>query len=360
MLEIRLKTLTPLWTGGVDQRPDRLHETGLIGSLRWWYEALVRGLGGHACDPTGDGTKCKEYDPEVGSRSVCAACYLFGATGWARLCRVRVIEDSIRQEPLHFYTTLPMNRGWLQRLFKMDKTTTVPFGAFRLILTGRGVCEDYALRQFCWALAVAAKHGGLGAKLQHGFGQVALLTDLSDRSASGENELKQRLERGDFRPTGKREDWPDSSRLFWQTYHLPTEDRVLGKICDGRNRVGRTEGSGRPAYLPCVFDLRYKGEIEDKQLGFRQWLINREWSREQIADLMGETQARRDEERRASRLCMSMPWLDGERGYVIKVFGFAPPNLEIDRITTELDAYMDHLFSYKPVGGGQGWTTEPI
>ncbi|WP_348531079.1 type III-B CRISPR module RAMP protein Cmr1, partial [Methanothrix sp.] len=36
-LEIRLKTLTPLWTGGVDQTCDRLHETGLIGSLRWWY-----------------------------------------------------------------------------------------------------------------------------------------------------------------------------------------------------------------------------------------------------------------------------------------------------------------------------------
>ena len=32
-LEFTLRTLTSLWTGGVDQRPDRLHETGLIGSL---------------------------------------------------------------------------------------------------------------------------------------------------------------------------------------------------------------------------------------------------------------------------------------------------------------------------------------
>ena len=47
-LTIELKTLTPLWTGGVDKTCDRLHETGLIGSLRWWYEALVRGLGGYA------------------------------------------------------------------------------------------------------------------------------------------------------------------------------------------------------------------------------------------------------------------------------------------------------------------------
>jgi hypothetical protein len=32
-LTISVKTLTPLWTGGVDQTCDRLHETGLIGSL---------------------------------------------------------------------------------------------------------------------------------------------------------------------------------------------------------------------------------------------------------------------------------------------------------------------------------------
>ena len=43
---IRLRTLTPLWTGGVETgKMDRIHETGIIGSLRWWYETLVRGLG---------------------------------------------------------------------------------------------------------------------------------------------------------------------------------------------------------------------------------------------------------------------------------------------------------------------------
>ena len=50
-MEIKLKTLTPLWTGGVETgRVDRLHETGILGSIRWWMEALVRGMGGEACD----------------------------------------------------------------------------------------------------------------------------------------------------------------------------------------------------------------------------------------------------------------------------------------------------------------------
>ncbi len=94
-MEIRLKTLTPLWTGGVDQTCDRLHETGLIGSLRWWYEALVRGLGGYACDPTGD-SRC-EYDPkkpDSPEKQLCAACYAFGCTGWARKFRLQVTDKN--------------------------------------------------------------------------------------------------------------------------------------------------------------------------------------------------------------------------------------------------------------------------
>ncbi|MDN5271362.1 type III-B CRISPR module RAMP protein Cmr1 [Chloroflexus sp. MS-CIW-1] len=81
-MNITLKILTPLWTGGVDQTCDRLHETGLIGSLRWWYEALVRGLGGYACDPTGE-DRCPDKDSNR-----CVACELFGCTGWARKFRL--------------------------------------------------------------------------------------------------------------------------------------------------------------------------------------------------------------------------------------------------------------------------------
>lgn len=52
-MSIKIKTLTPIWTGGVNGECEILHETGIIGSMRWWYEAIVRGLGGYACDPAG-------------------------------------------------------------------------------------------------------------------------------------------------------------------------------------------------------------------------------------------------------------------------------------------------------------------
>jgi CRISPR-associated protein Cmr1 len=101
---ISLKTLTPLWTGGVDQNCDRLHETGLIGSLRWWCEALVRGLGGYACDPTGE-AHCPDKD---GKR--CVACELFGCTGWSRKFRL-VVKDSqgqLIQNPLERNTSFQL------------------------------------------------------------------------------------------------------------------------------------------------------------------------------------------------------------------------------------------------------------
>ena len=91
---IQLSTRTPLWTGGVDGTTDRLHETGILGSLRWWYEAIVRGLGGTACDPSqhtcnfDDEKYRKSRAPDEHQRlrdaGLCDVCQVFGATGWKR------------------------------------------------------------------------------------------------------------------------------------------------------------------------------------------------------------------------------------------------------------------------------------
>ena len=101
---ITLRTLSPLWTGGANRKGDRLQALGVIGSLRWWYEALVRGLGGYACDPVTKEDRCA-FDSESyekarrageernlaiarGLKDVCVACRLFGCTGWARKIRI--------------------------------------------------------------------------------------------------------------------------------------------------------------------------------------------------------------------------------------------------------------------------------
>lgn len=112
VLTFRLETLSPIWTGDMSLQSNRVKETGIVGSLRWWCEALVRGLGGYACDPTDDGPpkRCefnvKAYERAVkagqsrqrgvekGLQDVCTVCRLFGCTGWSRKFRVRVCDDT--------------------------------------------------------------------------------------------------------------------------------------------------------------------------------------------------------------------------------------------------------------------------
>lgn len=81
----RFTALTDIWTGDLKGEPRRLITTGLLGSVRWWFEILVRGLGGSACDPSK--TKCQD-------RKRCVVCELFGCTGWARKFRFDVLGAS--------------------------------------------------------------------------------------------------------------------------------------------------------------------------------------------------------------------------------------------------------------------------
>lgn len=91
-LEIKLETLTPIWTGGANGKSEQLHLTGIMGSLRWWFEVLVRSVGGHVCDP---GKRSCLYDPDTDG-GLCDVCRVFGTTGWARRFRLSVIENKLQ------------------------------------------------------------------------------------------------------------------------------------------------------------------------------------------------------------------------------------------------------------------------
>ncbi len=93
--EYTFEALTDLWTGDADGKPGRTITTGLLGSIRWWFEVLARGLGGKACDPTKDGNRCpdqRKKHTEPGHH--CVVCELFGCTGWARKFRFEVLDEN--------------------------------------------------------------------------------------------------------------------------------------------------------------------------------------------------------------------------------------------------------------------------
>lgn len=89
-----LKALTDIWTGDAAGKGERLISTGLLGSIRWWFEVVIRGLSGSACDPTTDGNRCpdaRKKPKEPGHH--CVVCELFGCTDWARKFRFDVLEE---------------------------------------------------------------------------------------------------------------------------------------------------------------------------------------------------------------------------------------------------------------------------
>jgi len=155
-LEVRLRTLTPLWTGGVEAgKVDRIHETGILGSLRWWYEAIVRGLGGQACDPT---TPACIYDPDKPNNGLCDVCQVFGATGWRRRFRLEVIQDEA-------------SLAWTPPPNTLNIRPPGRVGQITLRLTG----DDQALALLVALLRFLERHGAIGAKPQLGYGVFRII-----------------------------------------------------------------------------------------------------------------------------------------------------------------------------------------
>lgn len=81
----------------------------------------MRGLGGYACDITGE-DKCelsgKEKSDSERLQKLCPACYLFGCGGWKRRFRLEVVPTiQSLTVPIHFRTTIKSHQNWLGRIF---------------------------------------------------------------------------------------------------------------------------------------------------------------------------------------------------------------------------------------------------
>lgn len=245
-MEIQLRTLTPLWTGGVETgKMDRLHESGLIGSLRWWYEALVRGLGGSACDPTSE-DRC-EYDPRKAAppeKQLCAACYLFGCTGWGRKFRVVVSErDGLfnLQEGQGQNVLLPSGRvhktkkgdragGWF--LFADSR-----IGALSLQIQSVREMTSEELNLLKVTVALIARWGTFVAKASSGYGVIDGPIDFSlDNMPHFSQNLPPRNSElpdlRDFFFTKFQFQEPSDNPLWWKSI-FGIRQAVNGKLDDG-------------------------------------------------------------------------------------------------------------------------------
>jgi CRISPR-associated protein Cmr1 len=275
-MQITLKTLTPLWTGGVDQTCDRLHETGLIGSLRWWYEALVRGLGGYACDPTehsctfDEDKYCKSKADDERQRlrnaGVCDACQLFGCTGWARKFRLKTSDGEMLFEGenvlipsgrVHQSRKGPQAGGWL--VFSTSRIGEIELELIPL--------RSVDLAPISTILSLISRHASLGAKGSNGYGIIQAqniqpqLTWLDAFPGSSPLRNQSLPDFRDFFFAKFQFDEPVDHKSWWQNIY-GIRQAVNGKLDDGtsprplQKRKGEIEQMIRRGILPLAPTIR--------------------------------------------------------------------------------------------------------
>ena len=263
-LEIKIKTLTPLWTGGVDTTMDRIHGTGLLGSLRWWYEAIVRGLGGGACDPVGDNKcRCDAKDSRPPEAQLCHACYAFGTTGWRRRFRLEV-EDKTR--PIWKPADRMLNirppgrtRGWYLPPGQMG-TLTLKFAG-----------DPNLLSLMAALLLFLEKWGNLGAKPQLGYGVFTIENrDETLEWARGNGDDKPGWE---WKILGDREvdeNLPDLRRFGFFKFRFETTQPGWWTQVPGLNRV-----SLQIQPIVSQYQIVPVSPVLKNEWRFNQW--NRKW-----------------------------------------------------------------------------------
>lgn len=379
-LEIQMRTLTPLWTGGAKGSSAQPRETGLLGSMRWWYEGILRGMGGRVCDATADETSHRcIYKREKGESfeqafaKLCLACRLFGCTGWRRRFRLEV--DGLAEQDLFFVTkeeAYPATSNWLWNIFGGEKTgggrvregrtTTYTIGSkalwgenAMLTIVPLGGDSEATLAKVSYLLDTVARWGALGAKPQHGFGQFQIVQGLDPLLVEEGRELV----RDDARQTpGSRvpAEYFDVGSFFSHVYELPGEPYRGGTKLIGDPPA---QFDYRQHFVPCAFDIRFRSRVKDFQTGegenfgmrfwFRDWLgeteIHRQFGR------TGERQA--DKDKSASRVFVSHLYrLEPNGPWQLKVWGHVPTNLKdanhtpvsVADVTAQVTKFLQAMF----------------
>ena len=175
-----------IWTGSDDHLTMTfLKGTSLIGSMRFWTEALLRAFGNRVCDCV---QKHEIFDKtdymEGGEGKVCAACHSFGCTGLARAFTLHINTDNTKQfscSKEKFSVPLPevpkiayyaFAQGWTDKLslsLSCRRALSWPCEAHR----GKG--HYFLPPEVVLATFLMLEYGTLGAMDQYGCGLVRTL-----------------------------------------------------------------------------------------------------------------------------------------------------------------------------------------
>jgi CRISPR-associated protein Cmr1 len=335
MAKVVLRTQTPIWTGGIDAgQADRVHETGIIGSLRWWYEAILRGCGVQVCDPT------------THNCTGCPACQAYGMTGQRRQWRFTFQGDhqhSFVGDPL----LLPSGRIHRQKVRGQQRARA---GGWFI---GNGFVGDIVLQAVplradatsnVWELPLhlAARWGSIGPKTQIGYGVAQALDENSRPIIPDIDSLLQNL----LTDNHSANNLPDLRHFFFSKLHFTTnrptwwrqvnliDIALTGQVRDAQGQVQLQNVStelNALASLNCVpvapaFRnwLRYGRTITLRNGQQRQVSILNGFKRGQERGAESEVFGTLQPDRSRSRLNISFAYLLPTDTWEIRVWGWTP------------------------------------
>lgn len=364
-MQLKLKTLTPIWTGDIDRNSSKLKESSAIGSLRWWCEGIVRGMGGYACTAIQNGSQPCLVGPETKAPDdLCPACQLFGCTGWAR--RFRLSSSGMQSFPLFFVSHQQAyigNANWLYRMFggsdlggskeKRGKDWQFTFGVqtlwndeFSLEVLPRFAGGEDTANVLAYLFSVIAGYGSLGAKAQNGFGLVKLLGGASENSIKQGRDRLRELSKQRQANANQADGWLfNLQNTFIRHYEIkdPAPYQGVGRV------IGSQQAKVYPSrFIPIAFDIRYKSSSKNpftgqgRDFGLRPFLKQRFGVRA-VNLLLGETRPRRDEDRSASRICVSHLFRESQtERYKLRIWGNVPreANVSVSDVAAAVDEFI--------------------
>ena len=181
-LILDLETLTPIWTGDAFRKGDEIKSSGIMGSVRWWYETINRGLGRKVCNSTSVFSSCKlngeEFiksilkgklvDDVLNEQEICPACKLFGCNDWSG--KFRLIVEEYNDKGIDKFISIANRRNNYKRkvegkLFTKEKPLRLHFQAIKEMSY-----EERELLKF--TLNLIGEWAALGARTAQGNGVV--------------------------------------------------------------------------------------------------------------------------------------------------------------------------------------------
>lgn len=339
--------------------------------MRWWYEAIVRGLGGYACDPTND-IHCKfnteaynreykqcleaneskelalKYALEAGLKEVCPACRLFGCTGWKRQFKLETSVDANQIEPFNLVTldkNNSFNNWWISKAFEKSiksDNSKLTFGKCDLIITELTNSANLNISsQIRSLLSIMSTVGAIGAKNQYGYG----IFDFKDKRDVIESlkEIKLLLDNFDFIMKTESIDFYSLDKFWCYDFSLGEDNKTVLKFKKA-NIIGKK--SNNDQYIPVSFDIRYK--LPGTEFGLRN-NFSKEYGKKKTRKIFGTISGN---EKNGSRIFVSHIFRkNNSTGYFLKIWGFTDEEVAsfIESTTKEMFVLSGHEVVRKDV-----------